>query len=265
MGITTGVRWADATWPTHYGCRKKSAGCRFCYAERDMRWTAFDFRKVTRSADASFYAPLKWAKSGKLKPGSHIFPCPWSDWFIEEADAWRDDAWQVIRETPQFLYLILTKRAHRMENNLPDDWGNGWPNVALGVSAERQEEADERIPYLLNVPARYRFVSIEPMLGPVDLRYIKSEGSFYRQALSEELIDQVITGGESGPKDKIRRAELDWFRDVRDQCEEFGVRYFHKQHGGNTKIDGEWGGHLLDGVDHSEVLPFEPPIMEGAR
>lgn len=210
-----------------------------------------DFKTVIRAADASFYAPLKWAKNGNLRPGSRIFPCPWSDWFIKEADKWRPEAWQIVRDTP-FTYMILTKRPERIADHLPDDWGEGYPNVWFGVSAEDQENVDRRVRELEKIPAVVKFVSAEPLLGPIDFWLDESDfsldGHGYYSVFPE--IDWIITGGESGPG--CRPAELDWFRDIQKQCAAAGVAFFHKQHGGTRKLDGEWGGYLLDGREWSE-------------
>jgi protein gp37 len=110
------------------------------------------------------------ARSGFRDPQpKFIFTCSWSDFFITEADAWRAEAWEIIRRTPEFTYLILTKRPDRIARCLPADWGDGYPNVWLGTSAENQKYADQRIPELLKVPAAKRFLSLEPLLGPINL------------------------------------------------------------------------------------------------
>lgn len=268
MTEQTKIRWATSTWNPWYGCKKVSQGCKHCYMFRDMKRYGRDPNKVLRAQPATFNQPLKWAKNGKVKKGSQIFTCSWSDWFIEDADPWRDEAWKIVRDTP-FTYMILTKRPERIADHLPDDWGlRGYPNVWLGVSAEDQENADKRIPILMNTPAAVRFVSAEPLLGPIDFRHIvyarsvMGDNEFVLDAFSWQTltnydvdvdmqrIDWVITGGESGPG--CRPAQMDWFRQIRDNCTETAVAFFHKQMGGTRKIDGEWGGYLLDGHEWSE-------------
>lgn len=256
MTEQTKIRWATSTWNPWYGCKKVSQGCKHCYMFRDMKRYGRDPNKVLRAQPATFNQPLKWAKNGKVKKGSQIFTCSWSDWFIEDADPWREEAWQIIRDTP-FTYMILTKRPERIVDHLPDDWGSrGYPNVWLGVSAEDQANANSRIPQLLKIPAATHFVSAEPLLGPLDLfDFVPAlwppwtPEQEWKPAMIWK-IDWVITGGESGPG--CRPAELDWFRDIRDQCTSAGVAFFHKQHGGTRKLDGEWGGYLLDGREWSE-------------
>ena len=182
---------------------------------------------VVRSK-TTFNAPLKW-KEPKL-----IFTCSWSDFFIEEADPWRDTAWNIIKRTPQHTYQILTKRPYRILETLPADWGKGWSNVWLGVSVENQESANLRIPWLVRVPATVRFLSCEPLLGPIELWF----------GLANE-IQWIITGGESGPKARLMKPE--WANAIRMQCHNANIPFFHKQNGGTKRIDGTWGGRMLDG------------------
>lgn len=260
MGEKTGIQWCDSTWNPWQGCHKVSAGCKNCYMFRDMPHYGKDPNVVVRSK-TTFDAPRKWAKSGKVQPGARIFTCSWSDWFIAEADEWRAEAWDVVRRTPQFTYLILTKRPERIAAHLPADWGAGYSNVWLGTSAENQDAADERIPALMNVPAAVRFVSAEPLLGRLKLPWLQPNGDPFlgqpqphgnrerfmqMHPLWTARIDWVITGGESALKD-ARPCDLDWVRSIRDQCQASGVALFHKQHGGTRKIDGVWGGRELDG------------------
>lgn len=235
MGERTGIEWATATWNPWMGCHKVSPGCKFCYAERDMNRFGREFTTVRRST-TTFRDPLKWAKAGRLAPGSRIFTCSFSDWFIEEADPWRGEAWDVIRRTPKFTYLILTKRSERIAECLPKDWGEGYPNVWLIVSAENQEYYDKRTAHLQHIPAKVRGISAEPLLGPIIL------GDFYP--------DWIITGGESGNAPRVSSPE--WFRSMRNQALASGIPFFHKQNGGPRKINGSWGGREIDGKTWNE-------------
>jgi len=239
---------------------------------RDLTRYGKDPNKPWRSSAATFRAPLTWAKNGKVRSGGRIFTCSYSDWFIEEADTWRDEAWAVIKATPQFTYLILTKRPERIEEHLPKDWGKGYANVWLGVSAERQKEANERIPFLMMTPAAIRWVSAEPLLGGIDFERIvlpveqKDEwgrialnpatetdvmnGTVYTKSGIEyggaPKVNWIVTGGESDFKNP-RPTNLEWVRSIREQCQKADIPFFHKQHGGSKKIDGTWGGRELDG------------------
>jgi protein gp37 len=236
MGKTTGISWTDHTHNFWYGCTKISSGCKNCYAERDMKRFGKDFSKLTRSKD--FNAPLRW------KEPARVFINSWSDFFHPAVPTyWLDDAWEIIRKTPHLTYQILTKRPQNIEAMLPRDWGQGWPNVWLGVSVENQQTADERIPWLLKTPAAVRFVSVEPMLGPVDLY-----GHFHHidEGLGHDYnpgINWVIAGCESGPQ--RRHAPRIWFRSLLYQCREAGVPFFLKQMQGDN---GEFNKHPeLDG------------------
>ena len=246
MAEKTGIEWADATWNPWQGCHKISPGCKNCYMFRDLTRYGKDPDSPWRSSDATFRNPLRWAKNGLVPNGGRIFTCSYSDWFIEEADGWRDEAWEIIKATPQFTYLILTKRPERIAEHLPKDWGNGYPNVWLLVSTENQRYFDERWQILCGIPAVVRGISAEPLLGPLDI------------SLAELLPDWAITGGESDPKP--RPTNLDWVRSVRDFCQRANIPFFHKQHGGSKKIDGTWGGRILDGRTWDEFA--QPSIRK---
>ncbi len=192
-----------------------------------------DFKTVTRSA--GFTKPLRW------KEKALVFVNSWSDFFIQEADLWRDEAWEVIKNTPHLTYQILTKRPQSIKDRLPFDWGDGYENVWLGVSVENYYYIP-RIQELCEVPAVLRFVSYEPALGPLNIWYELSNG----------MVDWVISGGESGPK--ARSPKLEWFIDLQEKCEQCGVPYYHKQNGGVHKVNGIWGGNELNGQTY-EAIP----------
>src|SRR3990167_2152639 len=231
MSDKTHINWTEATLNPWHGCIKVSPGCKNCYMYREKERYGQDPRVVVRSK-TKFGDPLRW-KEGKL-----VFACSWSDWFIKEADAWRDEAWDVIRKTPQHTYQILTKRPERIQEHLPRDWGEGWANVWLGVSVESQDYA-YRVDSLLGIPAALHFISAEPLLAPVIFSTLVGIG-------------WVITGGESDPVNP-RPMNPEWAMSIRDQCANYGIPYLHKQNGGNTKIDGEWGGRLLDGQIYDAI------------
>lgn len=241
MGEKSEIQWTDATWNPWQGCLKVSPGCKQCYMYRDMKRYGRNPRVVVRSK-TTFDNPLKWARQGKT--GTKVFTCSWSDWFIDQADEWRGEAWDIIRQTPQFIYQILTKRPENIADRLPPDWGNGWPNVWLGVSVESPEYL-HRVYRLQQIPAAVRFISYEPAIEYVSFRDVFRLGG----------IHWLISGGESGYDP--RPYDLDWFRLARDDCHDFGITYFHKQHGGNRKVDGAWGGRKLDGVEYNgfPVIP----------
>jgi len=236
MGKVTGIEYVDHTQNFWYGCSKVSAGCKNCFAEREMKRFGKDFDTVQRSK-TTFNDPLKW------KEPARVLTCSWGDFFHEDVPiAWLDDAWEIIRSTPHLTYMILTKRPQLMAKRMPEDWGEGYPNVWLGVTIENENMMWRLIP-LEEIPAVVRFVSAEPLLGPL-------KNLFY----FSRSIDWIIAGGESGPG--FRPAELDWFRNIRDQCKPGYSRisepmaFWFKQLGGAGATR---GGKLLDGVKYNEL------------
>ncbi len=215
MSEKTGIEWTGATWNPWHGCHKISPGCKNCYMFREKKQYGQNPDVVVRSK-TKFTDPLKW-KEPRL-----IFTCSWSDWFIEEADAWRDEAWDIIRRTPQHTYQILTKRTDRMLSHIPLV---RLPNVWFGVSIESRAYL-HRMEALKVLNASVRFLSLEPLLedlGALDLRGI----------------DWVIVGGESGGSG-VRFMQANWARSIRDQCEAAEVPFFFKQ----------WGEYLPDSQNH---------------
>jgi len=186
---------------------------------------------VVRAADGTFNAPMRW------KEPRRIFTCSWSDFFIEEADDWRGAAWTVIFETRHHTYQILTKRPERMLRDALLPFADGVPmNTWLGVSVENNKFY-KRIEDLQKVKAKVRFLSIEPLLGP--MADVPLDG-----------IGWVIVGGESGAN--FRPLNLDWVRQIRDRCIERGVPFFFKQH---SAVQPKALGRLLDGREWNE-FPF---------
>lgn len=225
------IDWTDHTWNPWQGCRKVSPGCANCYMYRDKKRYGQDPGTVIRSKQATFNAPLKWKDPAK------VFVCSWSDFFIEDADLWRDDAWNIIRRTPHLTYQILTKRPENIAARLPHDWPLN--NVWLGVTAENQEMADKRIPILLKTKAIIHFVSVEPMIGPVMLLpewlLCLSEGQHMNIVeCGHGLINWVICGGESGPN--ARKMNPSWAADLKRQCSDAGWAFFMKQMTGKEPI-----------------------------
>jgi protein gp37 len=243
MGKNSAIEWTDNTWNPWRGCHKVSAGCKNCYMYREQKRYGNDPATVIKAADATFYAPLKWGQP------AFVFTCSWSDFFITEADIWRSEAWEVIRKTPHLTYQILTKRPENILGRLPADWP--LPNVWLGVSAENQQAANERIPLLLTIPAEIHFVSCEPLLGPVTLGMALYSG-----------LNWVIAGGESGAGH--RPCQPDWVCALRDECTQANTPFFFKQWGGTQRINGIWGGNILDSKtwdERPEVYNWQQPEL----
>lgn len=275
MRMPTEIEWTDETWNPLAGCTPVSPGCANCYAARMAkrqiamgnknyagtvdkhgRWTG----KINLIPDA-LEKPFHWRKPRR------VFVNSMSDLFHESVpDQFIYDVLLVIRRCPQHTFLILTKRPQQRMRNilLLVTESRFLPNLHLGVSVEDQATANERIPWLLKTPAAVRWVSLEPMLGPVDLRpwlgescyyhscpgmlepIVSSDGSCWERSrcrhcarswfndpprrldeMSGPYIDGVVVGGESGPG--ARPMDIEWVRSVRDQCQEVGVAFFFKQ------------------------------------
>lgn len=251
MSENSKIEWTDHTFNPWVGCAKVSPGCDHCYAEAmmDMRLKRVSWgvgKPRVRTSPRTWDQPLKWnglhhtffAQHGRRQ---RVFCASLADVFDNAVDpAWRADLFDLIEATPTLDWLLLTKRIGNvmsmvsetaqyqfdlecLENpRLPE-------NVWIGATIVNQEEADRDIPKLLAVPARVRFLSMEPLLGPVSF-----EGMFASEDMRDgtnalEEIDWVIVGGESGAG--ARPMHPDWARDLRDQCEAAGTDFFFKQWG----------------------------------
>lgn len=201
MSKISNIQWTDATWNIARGCTKVDEDCKFCYMYREsMGNTRYDPIKVTRTKTV-FSLPLK------IKEPSKIFTCSLTDFFHEDIDNFRSEAWEIIRKCPQHTFQILTKRPERIVECLPPDWGNGYNNVWLGTSVGSNSAID-RVYKILEIPTKIRFLSLESLHGRVDLNL--DLGDLIK-------IDWAIIGGESGNetgKYRYRECKLDWIDEV---------------------------------------------------
>ena len=243
MAENTKIEWADATVNHWAGCTKVSPACDNCYAERmagrlwKVQWGAGAARRQFISARDMLEALDR--KAQRIGKKLRVFHNSLSDMFDNEVpDGWRMDAFKIMADTPNLQHLVLTKRIGNVRHYTQHDglafdlMGDG--SVWLGVTVVNQEEADRDIPKLLAVPAAKRFLSIEPMLGPVDLNYVRQRIQAQRSQLAraingETWLDWVIVGSESGPG--ARPIHPDWARSIRDQCAAAGVPFLFKQWG----------------------------------
>ncbi len=229
MAENSKIEWCNHTFNPWIGCQKVSAACDFCYAEALMdtrlgraKWGPGQAR--VRTSEANWKLPYKWdreaAKTGKQV---RVFCASLADVFDNAVPGeWRADLWQVIDDTPNLIWLLLTKRPENIRKQVPfHEWQ---PNVWLGTTAEDQPNYNRRWPHLVGENCSRRFVSYEPALGPLDI------GGF------DVKPHWLICGGESGPY--ARPMHPQWARDIRDQCAGAGVAYFHKQNGEWIETDG---------------------------
>lgn len=249
MGEHSDIQWTDATWNWIKGCKKISEGCKFCYAERMANRFGVDFGNVVRTKDATFNMPLR------LKVPSKIFTCSISDFFIEEGDQWRDDVWEIIRKTPQHTYQVLTKRPERIAKCLPSDWDNGYPNVWLGVSGENPKRIKQRAELMKAIPAKVKFISIEPLLDSVANVVPNSILSF----------DWIIVGGESGSWNHYRKCDPAWINGVVNLCKNTDTPVFVKQLGTYQaklrKMSDMHGGNIEEFPENLQIRQF-PKVCE---
>ncbi len=224
MGAKTGISWTDHTFNPWWGCVRVSPGCEHCYAETFSKrvgeavWGVDAERRFF--GDKHWNEPKKWNREAeKAGERARVFCASMADVFEDRPDlvAEREKLWTLIHCTPWLDWQLLTKRPENIRRMLPPSWGTGWPNVWLGVTGEDQEWADRRLRELLTIDAVVRFVSYEPALGPVN--FTPHLGG----------LDWIIIGGESG--NKARPFNLNWARDVIEQCAHAGVACFMKQFG----------------------------------
>ena len=207
-------------WNPWHGCQKISPGCANCYVYRRDESIGKDASVVTKTGD--FALPLKKNRYGEYKITAQdgvVFTCMTSDFFLDQADPWRQECWDIIRQRSDLDFHIITKRIDRFEQCLPHDWGDGWDNVTICSTCEDQQRTDYRLEILLRLPIKHRQVICEPMLGEIDMQKYLAGG----------LIRHVTCGGESG--DNARPCDFRWVKELRRQCVRSGVPFTFKQTG----------------------------------
>jgi protein gp37 len=262
VGKNSAIAWTNHTFNGWIGCCAVSPACAHCYAARDPKWLLPPFgvewkpgghRHLT--AESTWKQPLLWDREAAKAGGrAKVFVQDLGDLFEDrrELDQPRARLWELIAGTPNLDWQLLTKRPKNIAGMVPPSWIEAWPpNAWLGVTVENQTFAEKRIPLLLEIPAVTRFLSVEPMLGPIDL------------TTWLDRIHWVIVGGEScGRGEKptdVRAFDPDWARAVRDQCVGAGVAFFLKQ----------WGDNVPPACSSSTIQvlgkPAEIPVLDGKQ
>ena len=251
MAENSRIEWTHHTFNPWIGCQHVSSGCENCYAEKLAKWRGWaawgpgEERVLT--SEANWRLPLRWNRQAEeAGERRRVFCASLADVFDAHApQGARERLWELIRATPSLDWLLLTKLPHNVRRMLPADWGDGYPNIWLGVTAETQFDYSYRWPVLARIPAVVRFVSYEPALGPLEIE----------DSELPALPDWIIAGGESGPD--ARPCDMDWLRNLRDECLYWSVSFFLKQLGG---VRDKRGGDkaLLDGRLYREF----PPVSE---
>lgn len=201
-------------WNPWHGCVKKSEGCANCYMYSLDKRRGMDGSRIFKVQN-NFDYPLAKDKFGKfkIKSGEHIRVCLTSDFFLTEADAWRADAWKIIKQRPDVVFYLLTKRPERVADCLPADWGGGWENVFFSVTCENQIRADERIPILFSLPFKHKGIIVAPFIGAVSIADYLAAGQ----------IEQVLAGGEN--YDGARPLYYEWVKTLSDECRAADVTF----------------------------------------
>lgn len=247
MSESSAIEWTDHTFNIVWGCNEASPGCDNCYARVHAHRYGFNVwgaRAARRTFGERYWAePIRWnAQAARAGRQAKVFCSSMTDIFLNDPtiDAEREKLWPLIRSTPHLIWQLLTKHPERIAPNLPADWGQGYANVWLGATVEDSDNT-WRARVLRGIPAAVRFLSCEPLLGPLE-------------RLSLQGIDWVICGGESGPK--ARPMDVQWARALRDLCASSGIAFFLKQLGGRRDKRGG-SAALLDGREH-KAFPVEP-------
>lgn len=275
MGEITGIGWTDHTFNPWIGCTKVSPACDNCYAA-DMAarygWAKWGDFPRQRTAASTWKQPLAWNRKVPDGETRFVFCASLADVFDNQVDPqWRADLFNLIRATPRLTWLLLTKRIGNAVKM--SEAAGGLPvNATLGATVVNQAEAERDVPALLDAKAklraRFAFLSVEPMLGEMDLTCIwtKDHGdlnaftgrgiwpgaSGYEDSINATKVrtgklDWVICGGESGAN--TRNIHPDWVRQLREQCFDHDAAFFFKQWGGRTP---KANGKTLDGREHCD-------------
>lgn len=214
-----------AMWNPWRGCHKYSTGCRYCYIHKGDARRGIDTDKIVKTDN--FYAPVARNKSGeyRMKSGQTVYLCFSTDFLIEEADGWRDECWQMIRERSDLHFIFLTKRIERFMKCIPDDWGDGYDNVTVGCTVEDQDRADYRLPIFAELPIKHRNIICQPLIESIDLApYLKD-------------IELVVVGGESDKN--ARPFDYEWVLKIRGQCAAGDAHFQFRQCGTHFIKDGK--------------------------
>lgn len=201
-------------WNPWHGCVKKSEGCKYCYMYYNDSQRNMDGSKIFKVKN-EFNYPLQKDKNGqfKVKSGQNIHVCLTSDFFLEEADKWRNEAWQIMRQRPDVIFTLLTKRPERIKENLPDDWNDGWENIHLNVTCENQIRADERLPILIDLPFKHKGIMCAPFIDEINLD----------NYLDKFTCEEILCDGEN--YDGNRKLNYEWVENLYNQAKKRNITF----------------------------------------
>jgi protein gp37 len=215
-------------WEPWTGCYKKSDGCTYCYYYGPYS-KRFGQNSIVKTDDfykplETVYMPRKKITRYKMAGGKVCNTCFTTDFFLPEADEWRAEAWNIMKQRSDLTFLFLTKRIDRFHVSLPDDWGDGYDNVRIGCTVENQEMADYRLPLYISYPIKHRWIVCSPLLDEVNLEpYLHG-------------VENVRASGESGKDARV--LDYDWILSLRNQCEKAGVSFLFDGTSSHFKQDG---------------------------
>lgn len=214
-------------WNLWHGCHKLSPGCKHCYVYRGDAKRDVDSSVVTQTKN--FDMPVRKKRNGEYKvpPGTLVYTCFTSDFFVEDADTWRPEAWRMMRQRNDLNFMMITKRIDRFAQCLPEDWGDGYNHVTICCTVENQACADYRLPIYKAASIKHKIIICEPLLEGIDLRPFNI-GTW---------IEQVVAGGESGYE--ARPCDFNWVMDLHSVCVEEDVAFWFKQTGAKFIKDGK--------------------------
>lgn len=217
--IKNSIEPKSKMWNLWHGCHKLSAGCKHCYVYRGDSKRGIDSSVVSKTKN--FDLPVQKKRNGeyKIPPGTMVYTCFTSDFFLENADLWRVEAWKMIRHRSDLRFMMITKRIDRLYESLPEDWGDGYDHVTICCTVENQDRADYRLPIYKVAPIKHKIIICEPLLEQIDLTPYDI-GSW---------VEQVVVGGESGYE--ARECNFDWVMELRNLCMAQNVSFWFKQTG----------------------------------
>ncbi len=211
------------SWNPWHGCKKVSLGCKNCFVYKMDKRYGRDTTKIEKGK-TTYELKDKYVPKGSL-----IKLCFSSDFFIEEADEWRDGCWDFIRRRNDCTFVLTTKRPERINDCVPSDWGDGWEHVHISISIENQEMADKRLKAFLNAKVKHREVFCSPLIGPISL------GKY----LDTGLIKCVNVGGEMAPTKDVRPIKYEWVKNLYLEAKKRNIEFYFHQSGSMFIKDGK--------------------------
>jgi len=203
-------------WNPWRGCRKCSEGCLHCYIHKGDAKRGVNTNEIIKTKD--FSKPVEKLKNGNYKMKSGIvYTCFSTDFFIEDADSWRDECWEMIKERPDCTFLFLTKRIERFYNCIPSDWGEAYENVVICCTVENQKNADLKLEIFSKLPIKHKCVTAQPLIENINIEKYLDD------------IELVVVGGESDKN--ARPLNYDWVLNIREQCIRKNVSFEFRQCG----------------------------------